>query len=468
MSMSEEEGAVVAGLIETLRSYDHFAKDEGQSLYRYRRGVYRPGAELDISEVIGQLLAKWNKQHLTRRSLDGRIIHGITQLAPRLWEQPPLGTVNLRNGLLDIRTRELQRQTADYLSPVQLPIHYDPEAQCPAWDGFLAALFQDDPDGGAETTTLVYELLDYLLEPDTSQQKAVLFVGAGDNGKSALAEAIQTFIGEGNYASKSLEQLMTNRFAAADLVGKLVNICADIPTRSVEEVDVFKAIVGGDTISAERKFKDPFAFKPFARLVFSANNLPHSRDGGFAWFKRWIVIPFEHRFVRGVDMMVSRSRLIRQLSSRGELSGVLNKVLDAGRVRRRRRAFMEPEAVKRMMAEFIAVGDPVELWLRANTIQAPDAWVSKAALLDAYNADHAQRRMPDSLFARELRARRPEVNHERRRLAGGREWVWSGIALRRGQSGQSGQSDQQLNHVRLLGEKIESQGDRSDQQASVA
>ena len=35
----------------------------------------------------------------------------------------------------------------------------------------------------------------------------------------------------------------------------------------------FKKIVAGETQSAERKFKEPFEIQPFAKILFSANDL---------------------------------------------------------------------------------------------------------------------------------------------------------------------------------------------------
>ena len=50
---------------------------------------------------------------------------------------------------------------------------------------------------------------------------------------------------------------------------------------------------------AEYKFKDSFEFVPYARLVFSANHPPKSQDASPAFFRRWLVVPFERTFADG-------------------------------------------------------------------------------------------------------------------------------------------------------------------------
>ncbi len=90
---------------------------------------------------------------------------------------------------------------------------------------------------------------------------------------------------------------------------------------------MFKSLTGSDTINAERKFESSFEFRPYARLVFSANSAPRSDDATHGFFRRWLVIPFNRTFDE--KDAVPRAVLDARLSSPGELSGLLNKALDA-------------------------------------------------------------------------------------------------------------------------------------------
>ena len=114
---------------------------------------------------------------------------------------------------------------------------------------------------------------------------------------------------------------------------------------------MFKAITGGDEIEGERKYQPGFTFKPFARLIFSANHLPRGRDFSDGFFDRWLIVPFEHTF-RNTRNEIPREELDAQLSDSREQSGVLNKALEALRRLRRTNHFTESQTTRDAGDEF--------------------------------------------------------------------------------------------------------------------
>ena len=153
---------------------------------------------------------------------------------------------------------------------------------------------------------LAFEVPAYCLDVRSAIQKAVLFLGGGGTGKSTYLEACAHFLGKRCVSGITLQRLETNQFAASGLVGKLANICPDLPAKYIEDSSIFKAITGGDEIIAEFKFKDAFAFRPYAKLIFSANYAPRCADSSQAFYDRWLVIPMTRR-VRGTKQEM-RSR----------------------------------------------------------------------------------------------------------------------------------------------------------------
>src|SRR5208337_5133071 len=99
-------------------------------------------------------------------------------------------------------------------------------------------------------------------------------IGDGSNGKSTLINLIKALIGLKNVSSRGLQELEMNRFAKADLYGKLANLYADLPDTALRSVGIFKMLTGGDPITAERKFQNPFKFISGAKLIFSCNKVP--------------------------------------------------------------------------------------------------------------------------------------------------------------------------------------------------
>ena len=67
----------------------------------------------------------------------------------------------------------------------------------------------------------------------------------------------------------ALQDLEENRFQVAELYGKLANIFADLPNKRLQSSSMFKTLVSGDRITAERKHENPFVFRNHAKLIFS-------------------------------------------------------------------------------------------------------------------------------------------------------------------------------------------------------
>ena len=112
------------------------------------------------------------------------------------------------------------------------------------------------------------------ISPINKAQKSFVLVGAPKAGKSTILSVVQDILLGTENASNISWQNLSERFKSAELFGKLANIFADLPSKNIEDGDMFKVLTGDDMISAERKNKDSFSFKPYARLVFSCNEVP--------------------------------------------------------------------------------------------------------------------------------------------------------------------------------------------------
>jgi putative DNA primase/helicase len=412
-------------LVNAIIDTSYFAKDAGDALYRYSEGAYRPHGDKFIKGQVKQLLARWGKTEEWTSHLAEEVVRYITVDAPLVWERPPLGVVNVLNGLLNIETRTLEEHTPEFLSVVQLPVKYDPLAQCPAWERMIETTWP------ADTLAVAWELAAWLMTPTAKIQKSVLLVGEGANGKSTYLGGMVRFIGKSNTANVSLQKLETDRFAPVRLIGKLANICADLPSTHLETTSMFKALTGGDAVSVERKGQDSFDITPFARLVFSANNPPHSKDASYAFFRRWVLIPFNK--VISESEARSRDELDAELAAPGELSGVLNKALDAW-PRVMAHGITETQSMRDAWNDFRETTDPLAVWLDRNTACSPELYVACKTLLFAYNEDNAKHGRPfltGTSFGMGLSRQRPGLERKQRTVQGEYVWCYVGIDLRR-------------------------------------
>ena len=271
---------LVRDLATLILSQDLFARTAAGEIFHYEKGVYAPGGEFFIRQRVKRLLLEHWKADRWNRRLAQEVAEFILLDTPELDHTPSCSLVNLENGLLDIWTGELIPHSPSRRSTIRIPIRFDPQATCPEVEDFISEVFPND------SFELAWEVLGDLLTPDRSIQKAICMVGEGGNGKGVFAQLAVSVVGPLNVSHFSLQRLEKDRFAVAGLYQKLANICADLPSERLQDSSLFKAVTGCDRITAEFKYRNPFEFTPFARLIFSANHLPASKDASTAYFDR--------------------------------------------------------------------------------------------------------------------------------------------------------------------------------------
>lgn len=225
--------------------------------------------------------------------------------------------VNVRNGLLDIRDMSFKEHTPSYLSTVQLNVEYNPQVDCPQFKKFLNEVLD------CKLIPLVQEIVGYLLTTNTASQKAFVFWGPARTGKSTLLWVVEyLLLGKKNVSNIPWQEI-GDKFKTAELLGKLANVFSDLPSKSIDDTGIFKVVTGEDYLMAEKKNKNPFKFKPFARLVFSCNELPRNyvdRTEGF--YRRLIIVPFNRQ--------IEKSKIDKSLKYKfqREKEGILNWALE--------------------------------------------------------------------------------------------------------------------------------------------
>lgn len=190
----------------------------------------------------------------------------------------------------------------------------------PTWDYFVRSVFvQDDhKTTDEELVTFAQEMLGYyILNEAGNKFHAVFFwVGEGGNGKGILGQLVEEMFGREFVWHSSLSQLTTDKFEAANLVGKKINISYEEEGKYANSPK-FKAMIAGDKLSAARKFESSFDFKPQCKFIFASNNIPNFEDIGYAHKRRIKIIPFKRRFVgKEIDYDI-----LRKLKA--ELPGIL-------------------------------------------------------------------------------------------------------------------------------------------------
>jgi putative DNA primase/helicase len=353
-------------LADTLVAETPVATDAAGNLFAYRSGVYVPGED-DLRDRITRHLA-----HDWRRNRRDDVLGFLRDSAPKLMVEPPIDRINTLTGIVDLNGN-VEPHTPDFLSPIQVPVNFDPGAECPAIDRFLSEVL------AADLAEQFREWAGYLTVPDNSLQAALMALGAGANGKSTALNVLGALIGERNFSAVALHRLEDDRFAVAELEGMLANIFGDLDARALNASSIFKSITGGDMITGERKFKDAYQFKAYARLLFSANEPPPTPDSSAAFFRRWQILPFERRF----DPSKADRHLTAKLTTPDELAGLF--VVGLARLDdlRRRGEFLASDAGAAAKERFKIDADTVSGFLD-DACEVGDGRVPKATLYRAY------------------------------------------------------------------------------------
>ena len=398
-------------------------------IYVYRGGVYRPWGEEAIRGACREKLGE-----LARKGHVDEVVEAVRERTfrdPELFNSPPPNLVCVENGILDILTGELRPHDPDTIFLAKVPVRYDPQARCPRILKFLEEVCPDPQDA-----LVLLEFGGYCLYRRYDFQQALMLVGEGETGKSTWLGVLRELLGRENVSGLSLQRLTRSRFAPAELFGRLANIFPDLPSEGVEDTGMFKALTGGDYITAERKFRHPFSFVNQAKLLFSANQIPPTKDLSDAYFRRWVIISFN----QVIPPERRDPRLLEKLTEPEELSGLLNLLLGAFRRALRRGCLGYARSTEEVRQEYLRRSDP-EAFFVQSCLATDSGWgVSKAVLYKMFQEFCREWKLvpvSDETFHRKLPGLMGGLSEIRPRFPprqlgekGRRERVWAGIKPR--------------------------------------
>ncbi|MCL5253372.1 MAG: phage/plasmid primase, P4 family [Candidatus Thermoplasmatota archaeon] len=248
-----------------------------------------------------------------------------------------LDWVNLSNGALNVLTREFLPRTKENWMDFErfyffhmLPVTYNPEAKCPNFDAFL-----DNILNYPEDREIAWEMIGYCLYRRYTIKNIFFLYGDPDTGKTTFLNVIEKLLGTDNVSFISWKQICEDRFESYKLLNKFANLAGEIGEMNIADFSMIKDISGNGGMSL-RVMHSQVELKThlYAKLIQAGNSLPKyngKRDDGF--HERLIIIRFDHAFTAGRDM---DPYVLTKLTTPEELSGILNKALDAlGRLLKR-------------------------------------------------------------------------------------------------------------------------------------
>lgn len=209
--------------------------------------------------------------------------------------------------------------------------------------------------------------------------------GRGGNGKSTYYNAKARVMGD-YYGSLSAETLTANcrknkSPEYAELRGKRLVIAAELEEGMRLDTAIVKKLCSTDPIKAEKKFKDPFDFIPSHTTILYTNHLPKVGTNDSGTWDRLVVVPFNARFRGEKGEILNYTEYLFENCGGAILAWIIE---GARKFIAAEKHIVQPECVKRAIAEYRNDNDWLKTYLEECCEVSPEYSVRACDLFDAY------------------------------------------------------------------------------------
>ena len=184
--------------------------------------------------------------------------------------------INCLNGVIDVETGEIIKHDKKYLFTYCIRARYINNEEDIKVDNFNEFI-NTSLENNQEKKKLLLEMMGYLISNYSDIKRAIVFLGKPHSGKSLLTKIISKLMGE-KYISNIPLHKLGDRFSIAEFSNHRLNINAEMSSSKLCNLDIFKAITGGDYITGEYKGQSPFSFRCRIKLLFAGNYMPDLKD----------------------------------------------------------------------------------------------------------------------------------------------------------------------------------------------
>jgi len=317
-----------------------------------------------------------------------------------------------KNGTLHIPTMTLIAHDKSHYLTAGVAYDYDPDATAPTWDYYCKTILN-----GKEQ--FLQDFAGYALTIDTQYELAVWLYGPAGSGKSTYIEGLQAMLGT-RAGLLGLKDLEKSRFSMTDLPDKTLLVSTEQPSTYMQATDIVNALISGESVTVDRKFRDPITIQSNAKICWAMNELPRVGDGSNGLFRRVKVVEFSE-LPGGV-----RNPHVK-LTIRTEGSGILNWAL-AGLIRLQANGgFDIPQSVVDATSLFQMTNDIPAVFVDECCIRGREFSISSSELYRQYRTwcdDNGTKAQSSVSIAMDWR----RLGFTRRKIPAG--MVWDGLRIK--------------------------------------
>ena len=359
-----------------------------------------------------------------------------------------LDIINLKNGVMDLKTFKLLPHDSKRLIDKQAPVTYDHKAQCPFWTQFLETTIihpdQKCEDGSynpdEKTIWLLQKYAGLCLSGRIKEQKFLYLHGKGANGKSTFIKALEMLLGRnrhGGYTGNApIELFMCTRnnnhdpHYMAELMGARLVICDEIEGKMILSEANIKSVTSGiEEIHAMRKYERPMTFDFMGKLVLYGNYRPIIKSSSHAIWRRAIFNEWHYNFDSKPEEKLNSTIVLEKLKN--ELPGILNWAL-TGLKYYEEEGLELSENIKDTTTSYRDDSDQLARWIDDKCEIGGGKYTTYKSLYNSYRdwieeTDEYKSYRGKTLLIRELLDR--EDFDFKKRKKGSQGWIISGIRV---------------------------------------
>ena len=308
------------------------------------------------------------------------------------WNDDP-DKLAFRNGVLEMSTKDfLPHDQENYLT-WGLDFDYDPHANSGPIIQWLKKTQYNDEE---RVQVLRAWLKACLVGKGHELQRFLEVIGPGGRGKSTFANLCCALIGNGNYASTTLNQLEQSRFEIASIKGKRLTLIND-SERYGGSAQIFKALTGGDNLRFEEKNKnvgEPFVYT--GMVMVCANEPIQTTDNTSGLTRRRLTVEFNRplwdKNSEAVEMIKLENGQVNGLW-KSYLPGLVNWVLEMETNKMREYLLDTYEKVDHLRTvrnSILLTSNNLVEWLQSEVVHSPESIAAVGKKIPA-NKDSKER-----------------------------------------------------------------------------
>ena len=316
-TMSEAEFTAMSASDKALRVHEHYGEAlavdaNGQLLSRYENGIWKNIPAATFSRNVADLF-----QRLRAPFSSGKIASVVETLKLIIPQQdtPARRLIGFRNGVLDTQSGIFSPHSKSHWLRTLCDVDFTPpvegemlETHAPNFWRWLDRAAGKNP----QKRDVILAALFMVLANRYDWQLFLEVTGPGGSGKSILAEIATLLAGEDNATSADIDTLEDPR-KRASLIGFSLIRLPDQEKWSGDGAGL-KAITGGDAVSVDPKYQNPYSTH-IPAVILAVNNNPMrftDRSGGVS--RRRVIIHFPEQIAPEERDPQLRDKIARELA----------------------------------------------------------------------------------------------------------------------------------------------------------